>query len=306
MNVAVVDVGSNTVRLNVYACRGGGAEPQLVATRKIAAGLAGYIRRGSMSPRGTERLCQALEEIRLALGHCRFDRLAPFATAPLRNIRNTRDVLEVVRARTGFELDVLSGEREARLGFRGVCDRIDAKGGVLADIGGGSTEVTRFERGAVCRCASFPIGSLNLFDTFVRRGILPNGGELKHLRRRIESTLDSESLEPFGSAPRLIAIGGTARAILKLYRAGSKSLPSQVASVDGLKKLWNRLAKGDRTAIDLILSQVPHRIHTILPGMAILMRLLKRLQSSELEVCPQGLREGYLAELLSTSSQPLR
>ena len=92
MNIAIFDIGSNTIRMNVYAVGKTGSS-DLLLSRKVQAGLASYIRDGQLTDAGVSRLCAALVDLKDCLKHLKIDRLSAFATAALRNISNTTAVL---------------------------------------------------------------------------------------------------------------------------------------------------------------------------------------------------------------------
>ena len=139
-----------------------------------------------------------------------------FATASLRNISNTEQALSIIRAATGYSVEIISGEDEALLGYAGAMQELHLTGGAFLDIGGASTEIVTFEDGKPVDFASFPIGSLSLYRRCVKK-ILPGEGSLKRLRQEISDTIDVSK----GALPPqalLVGVGGTARAALKLAR----------------------------------------------------------------------------------------
>ena len=298
MNIAIFDIGSNTIRMNVYAV-GKTGDYDLLLSRKVQAGLASYIRDGQLTDAGVTRLCESLVDLKDCLRHIKIDRLSAFATAALRNISNTTAVLTKLKRSIDLEVVVLSGSSEANIGYEGVRRLLRAKEGVLLDIGGGSTEITRFNREGVKRCASYPVGSLNLFDEFVESGIWPSRKELKGLRQAVRDHISDEEMEKFGPSDYVCAIGGSTRSVMKLANAflasdDQRSVFTRVEIAD----LRDFLVEGSPEAERLVLRTCPHRIHTIIPGMTILCNLLKRFDAKVLEVCPVGIREGYLQRLL--------
>ena len=108
MIYGIADVGSNTVRLSIYKCEGG--EIRLLMNRKVMAGLAGYVRHGALTPEGIEVACQTLQGYRSLMDNLELPDLRVFATASLRNIRNTEEAVERIREATGVGVDVISGE----------------------------------------------------------------------------------------------------------------------------------------------------------------------------------------------------
>ena len=143
---SVIDIGSNTIRLAVYRVDGEGITG--ILNNKYTAGLAAYVGKdGRMSPEGVERLVDVMGKFRAALDLLPDCECFPFATASLRNVSNREEVIETVRARTGFEIRLLSGYEEAMFDYRGAVRALPGEEGLLVDVGGGSTELVFFRGG---------------------------------------------------------------------------------------------------------------------------------------------------------------
>ena len=214
MKQAIIDIGSNSIRLTLYETEG--QSFKILFREKIMAGLAGYVEDGKLSAEGIECACAGLLTFRKILQTLQIGNVCIFATASLRNISNTERALSVIRAATGFSVEVISGEDEALFGYMGAMQELHLTGGAFLDIGGASTEIVTFEDGTPVDFASFPIGSLSLYRRCVKK-ILPGDGSLKRLRQEISKTID---ISDGALAPRalLVGVGGTARAALKLAR----------------------------------------------------------------------------------------
>ena len=119
MNYAVIDLGSNSMRLSVYDCTDGGIKRSF--TKKEIVGLAGYVTNGVLDATGIEKACMVLNEFKGSAA--RFVDVAEirlFATASLRNIENRDDAVRIITEKTALVPDVLEGDEEATLGFAGV------------------------------------------------------------------------------------------------------------------------------------------------------------------------------------------
>ena len=136
----VIDIGSNTIRLVLYKLKGGVLLPML--NKKVAAGLAAYIEKdGHMTRKGIEKTVEVLYEFSQALDNVNAEAVYAFATASLRNITNSKEVVAEVSDRSGFDIRVLSGDEEATFDFYGATRITGEPDGFIADIGGGSTEL---------------------------------------------------------------------------------------------------------------------------------------------------------------------
>lgn len=293
MKQAIIDIGSNSIRLTLYETEGQGFK--ILFREKIMAGLAGYVEDGKLSAEGVECACEGLLTFRGILQTLAIDRINVFATASLRNISNTEQALSVIRAATGYSVEVVSGEDEALFGYAGAMQELHLTGGAFLDIGGASTEIVTFEDGKPVDFASFPIGSLSLYRHCVKK-ILPGDGSLKRLRQEISKTIDV-SEGALAPRPLLVGVGGTARAVLKLarhYYGISDDCRSMTAEQqDGLCKF---LCSGKKEASDLILRLEAERIHTLVPGLLILQHVFHLFLAEQFVVSKYGVREGFLCQ----------
>ena len=299
MKQAIIDIGSNSIRLTLYE-----TEQQsfkILFREKIMAGLAGYVEDGKLSAEGIECACTGLLTFRGIVQTLQIDSVRVFATASLRNVSNTQQALSVIQAATGYAVEVISGEEEALLGYTGAMQELHMASGAFLDIGGASTEIVTFDSGAPVDYASFPIGSLSLYRRCVKK-ILPGDGSLKRLRQVISGTLDvsGDALVP---RPLIVGVGGTARAALKLARHYYKS-SEDCRSMTGeqLDGLCAFLCSGKKDAIDLILQLEAERIHTLIPGLLILQHAFHLFHAQQLVVGKYGVREGYLCQKILKSN----
>lgn len=296
MQCAVIDIGSNSIRLSVYDAEK--TNFKILFKEKIMAGLASYVEDGVLSPEGIECACHSLIELKERLRLLNIQNVSVFATASLRNINNTQDVLQKIYSTTGFCLEVISGKQEAFYGYTGAMLDLSLPSGIFLDIGGASTEIAFFANGTLIEAESYPIGSLRLYEDCVKN-ILPGKGSRERIKKRIEAELASCRISSCGAS--LACVGGTARAVLKLGRR-RYHLPDScnVLSIDELKALYDDLCNGDRRAAELILKTAPERIHTLLPGMSILCFLAQKTKASQMIVSKYGVREGYLCQRIQT------
>lgn len=292
MNYAIADLGSNTIRLSVYRTGEDGGFERLFSEKEMA-GLANYISGGVLSREGMERACQALGHFQALLRQFGMEELHVFATASLRNIRNTAEAVEAIRRGTGLEVDVVSGSLEGQLGYLGAIRTIDLKNGAMFDIGGGSTELVEVRDGQILRAQSLPLGSLNLFNRHVSK-IWPKRRELEAIADTIQEALALANL-PKEKAARVCGVGGTARAVLKIANAWYGRPPQDRCLTPGeLGELTGLLLQRDKQARKQILNACPDRVHTILPGIALMNAVCGALCQGDIYISQYGVREGYL------------
>ena len=246
MKYALIDMGSNSIRLTVYDLDKNSFK--ILFKEKIMAGLAGYVEMGSL----------------------------------------THSVISCV------EVEVLSGEAEAECGFFGAACDVEMADGLFADIGGASTELALLTGGQLQKAGSVPVGSLKLYRDCVKK-ILPGKGSQQRIMAAVQAAFDGGSLKDIPPMERLVCVGGTARAALRLCKS-LFGLPENSRSFTRaqLELLAEQLCKADKDAADLILRYEPERIHTLIPGLMLLRYMLERYQVSQVTVSHYGVREGYL------------
>lgn len=299
MKQAVIDIGSNSIRLTLYETKE--QSFKILFREKVMAGLAGYVEDGRLTAEGIECACAGLLTFRSILQTLEIEHICVFATASLRNISNTEQALSVIHAATGYSVEVLSGEEEALLGYAGAMQELHLSSGTFLDIGGASTEFVAFDKGTATNFASFPIGSLSLYRHCVKK-ILPGSGSLKRLQKEIATIIDvnESDLTP---RPLLVGVGGTARAALKLARQYYKiSEDCHSITAEQLDGLCTFLCSGKKAASDLILRLEADRIHTIVPGILILQHVFHLFRAQQLVISRYGVREGYLCQRILKSN----
>lgn len=295
MEQAIIDVGSNSVRMVIYDVDAQRRQVQEIYDNKEMAGLAGFVdAQGALSEQGIRRAVDAIGEQLRRLSHFACNDVSAFATAAVRNAANCAQVCERVELACGIRLDVLSGEDEAALSFRGACRGIPVSDGVMFDLGGGSMELVRFERGAVVHSASLPVGSLNLYVAHVG-AILPTDEEIRAITEDVGSRLEGIGWLEGVESPVLVGVGGAVRAAAKLARRHfRRSDDGGMLEVADLRGLLAAAAQDGNAMAHQMLTVEPSRIHTVFPGMAAMDALAQSVAAERIAVARHGVREGYL------------
>ncbi len=286
---SVIDIGSNTIRLSVYKKRE--KTISLIFNKKTMAGLVGYVnKKGYMSPRGIQVAIDTINSYKQILENIKISNVYVFATASLRNIKNTTEAVTAIEEATGYTIDVVSGELEGRYAFIGATCLLPLDQGMVVDIGGGSTEVVAYDKGEIVKSISLPIGSLNLYNKHVKK-ILPSSSELEDIRKDVKDIL--KTLPIGGDFPILCGVGGTVRGISKisnhLNETDTKTITPQL-----LAEIISHITGDKKPATKTMLKVLPERIHTIIPGGIILESIVEKFGCEAITVSSYGVREGYL------------
>ncbi|MGI6590513.1 MAG: exopolyphosphatase [Eggerthellaceae bacterium] len=295
----IIDVGSNTIRLCVYEVTRSKNEhmPNIdtLLNHKAMAGLASYVVDGVMTEQGIKK---AVHVIRGHLRNADFYRCREvhvFATACLRNCKNSERAVREIEEGISYPINLLPGEAEAHLGFRGACLDRPISSGVLVDIGGGSVELTRISKGEETCGISLPQGSLSSFSQYVH-GLVPSFKEMERIQDAFHALLAEYPLESYATR-RLYGIGGSVRSAMKVYGDlfgdGERLGYIEPAHIETMLDAYCHDAAAFAHGA---LHTIPDRVHTFIPGCLILRELFEATGAKRLEVAKKGVREGYLVE----------
>ncbi len=296
MNLGVIDVGSNTVRLCIYDVSIEKRKFKTIMNRKIMAGLASYIVDGELTSEGIAEATASVKKCLKRASYLSPERVDVFATAVLRNISNSAEAIEAIEAGAGCKISLLSNADEAHLGFVGASSRGEMPHGALIDIGGGSTEITVIDAGVDVKRTSLPIGSLSSYGHFVA-DILPTEDEVASIRAKVRELIVSDTSGAcLHRSSELYGVGGSIRALSEVNAWLSPEASSDEVSLAEVERLLADIKSRRREFIDAVLHVAPERIHTISCGLAILVEVFSELDGERLRVCDRGVREGYLIE----------
>lgn len=290
----IIDIGSNSIRLVVY--RGHTRTPPILFNEKVMAGLGrGIAGNGRLSEEGIETAEAALGRFALLCEDMGVDRLRTVATAAVREASNADKFLRRIRHSCGLEVEVISGEDEARYAALGVLSGIPDADGIVGDLGGGSLELIRVEGGRTHERISLPIGSLKL-DAVRKRGS-------RVLSTFVRRALDEVPWASKGNGRAFYMVGGSWRALAQLHMFLTEHPLPVVHQYSMEPETADRLVRTITQIRPKALRAVPNistsRIAS-LPGAAILLRAVtKKLGSSRLVSSAYGLREGLLFDSLS-------
>lgn len=293
MIYAVIDIGSNTVRLSVYKVHG--EKVTNLFNEKEQASLKTYVKDGILLEKGIDRLVSTLKKFKAVVDNFEdIDELHPFATATIRDAANRTEILDRVKEEVGLDIEIISGEEEAKLAFIGASSYVEVSRGILTDIGGGSSEVVIIDQNKVIKSTSLSIGSLSAFNDYVD-GLFLNKDEKKDIDTAVKDLLESNKMYR-EEQELLCAVGGTARATLKFYNEYyNESSYNTVMDASKLNDMIKEfIEKEPRDILDAILAVKPDRVHTLLPGMVILNRLTKYFYCEKISISQTGVREGYV------------
>ena len=292
---AIIDIGSNTVRMVIYNIKDGRAEQ--IMKKKHLVGLAAFLKDGVMTQAGIDRVCEVLKEYREFLTSFRISNVAAFTTAALRNAKNSREAVAEIVNRTGIDVKVISGIEEAEYDFIGATHNLTESDGLLVDIGGASTEIVCFKNREIVMKTSLLIGSLSLHSLFCK-DILPTAEEIKEMRQEAREIIcTDEELKEIRQA-HICGIGGTFKGGSALYnKTFDLEKGNTVIETDKLEDMIKNYSDNKNvaeSALITLMQTCSDRLHTIIPGLIIADTLAKRFESRTITYSDSGVREGYI------------
>src|SRR5437764_29191 len=206
--VAVVDIGSNSVRLVVY--EGLTRSPTPIFNEKVLAGLGREVQtRRLLSADGIDKARAALRRFRALCERLEVASRWVIATAACREAKNGAAFVAEAERVFGSPIDVLSGKREAELSALGVVSGFHNPDGIVGDLGGGSLELTDLQRHRVRPGVTLPLGGLALQDSASK--------SIKKAEKIVRAALEDARLLGSGKGRPFYAIGGTWRALARLH-----------------------------------------------------------------------------------------
>lgn len=294
MNYAMIDIGSNTVKMTVY-----GADKTIIKKYSHPTSLLSYIENGALTAVGIARLLATLTDYQ-SRAERDGARVYAYATASLRDLSNRDGVVSYIKERSGLAIDVVSGEEEARLSFDGIAavSGIDPTSHTVLDLGGGSLEIAAYENDSLV-AHSFRFGALAMYLRFVKN-ILPTREELSTLYGAV--TAEAASVPLPKNRGNALAVGGSLRAFCHIlaHTKGEKYDETRPYFVkrEEAEAFLKKVTDADRATELMLIELEPKRIHTVTPGLCAFLALLDLTGHRDFTVVSGGTREGYLDRII--------
>lgn len=294
---AIIDIGSNSVRLVVYA--GARRAPEILFNEKVMAGLGqGLGAGGPLEPGARAAAMRALQRFRALASAMGVAELRCVATAALRDASDGASF--VAEAAThGLAIDLLSGADEGAASGFGVISAIPHADGIVGDLGGGSLELVRVSGGQVHERVSLPLGVLRLAEIRI-------GRKRQALEKYVASLIGKSGFAAPSGLPFYL-VGGSWRTLGRLHMALTHwplaVLHQYAMPADAAQRLVHALARMDRKRLKAIDGVSASRAPALADAAALLSVLVRQLGTSDLVVSAAGLREGLLYQGLDDATR---
>src|SRR4051794_29396445 len=310
MRLGVLDVGSNTVHLVVVDAHRG-AHPTPMHDDRSVLRLAEHVGPDDvLSKTGEKALLRAVQEACAQAEKQRCDEFLAMVTSAIREASNGLEVLDRIRSRTGVDLQVLTGEEEARLTFLAVRRWFGWSAGQLLvlDIGGGSLELTSGIDEDPDVALSLPLGAGRMTRRFLpeaRKGGRPDLAALEKLEDHAADLLGpaAKKLHKVGQPDLVAATSKTFRTLARLTGAASYSAGLQAPrqlTLEGLDQLVGFVARIESGALAELRGVSPDRAHQVPAGAVVAAAAMRLLDVTCVRICPWALREGVILRRLDS------
>jgi len=296
MRLGVLDVGSNTVHLQVVDTSPG-ARPNPTFNYKEELRLTQYITEENLiSDEGIEKLRGSIKRAIEQSASVQTQELLPFATSALREASNSEKIISSINKDFHIDLQVLTGEEEAKLTFLAARRWFGWSSGrlLVIDIGGGSLEMAAGVDESPEIATSLPLGAARLTKDFLK-GDPYTDKSLRALRDHIENKLEQilPSLVKHQESDRAIATSKTLRTLARLSGDWFDGTGKNI-TVEAIRKISAKLSEMDENARAKLPGVSENRASQIVAGSLVAESVMRNLDIKELEICPWALREGVV------------
>lgn len=291
--IAVVDIGSNSVRLVVYE-RLSRAPTQLFNEKALCGLGRGVSETRRLSDSAVASALASIRRFRALVDQIGVPRVDVLATAAVREASNGGEFIATVEHIMRAKVSVLSGPEEARLAALGVVSGIVRPDGVAGDLGGGSLELIEVSGNSCGAGETFPLGGLALEGA--------SGGDPSKAEKIALKTLEKSKVLQAGRKRTFYAIGGTWRSLAKLHMQQTgyplRVMHEYAIDTAAAVEFCRMVSRHDVESLDSIEAVSKSRRALLRYGAAVLGEILAAMKPAKVVMSALGLREGHLYDLL--------
>src|ERR1700689_2931323 len=300
---ASVDIGSNSVRMEAAEVTPGQPSRILASERQGTRLGASVFRTGRISQESMDLICGVLGGMAQQYKRLEVNAVRSVATAAVRDASNQQEFITRASAALGTDVEIISGQEEARLIHLGVKSRWPhpKERFLFIDIGGGSAEIILSENERMGKAFSKPLGALRLQELFLRTDPA-RPADLHRLGEYIEERIGSAVRRLGGThIDRVVGTSATASAVVcavnRIPRARRDESDRKRAATTQIRKFYRDISTLDISARQKITGIGPRRAEIIVPGTAVLLHILEALHMPALFYSAAGVRDGIIADL---------
>jgi exopolyphosphatase/guanosine-5'-triphosphate,3'-diphosphate pyrophosphatase len=298
MRLGVLDVGSNTIHLQVMDAHPG-ARPTPATNFKTELRLIEHLNdSGEISSEGILLLHEAVKGAVEHAHESKTEEILAFATSAIRDAKNGTEIIKNINLEFDIDLQIMSGDEEARMTFLAARRWLGWSAGrlLVVDIGGGSLEIAIGDDEHPDATISLPLGAARLTRDFLK-GDPYSPKSIRNLEIYVDEVLqDSLPYEiKLHSADHFVATSKTFRTLARIAGNSDNAKRLQTKSLVNLIPKLGEMSNKERSELPGVSSS---RASQILAGSIVARAILEKLQVAEVEICPWALREGLVLRWL--------
>lgn len=298
--LAVIDMGSNSIRLVIFAVSPWGRSKIIHNFKEVARLRDHFDKNNRINEEGIDKIINTLQHFQTITRHYNIINTRGIATAAVRQATNQQEILNRIQNETDYTFNVLSEKEEAYYGYVAVTNSMSIQDGITIDIGGGSTEVTYFKNRELTHYHSFPFGSLTL-KSFIKHD-KPTPYEMKELTDFLREQYEQLPWLQGHEVP-LIGIGGSARNMCLIHQSDIEyPLPDvhqyemPISEIERINHMLQEMSLNKREKVDGLSKD---RADIIIPSIHAIQTLADVINAPSFIMSQKGLREGiFYSELL--------
>ncbi|MEE9225465.1 MAG: Ppx/GppA phosphatase family protein [Bacteroidota bacterium] len=300
MRIAAIDIGTNTVLLLVAEVDQHGKIDTLAYEQRLPRLGRGVAEHHNVTREAMEAVARVLMEFRVIYTSLNVEKVIACGTSAVRAARNRNQFLAHIKAVTGLDVSVLSGDEEALWTYRGALSGIREVGSLatVIDIGGGSTEVIVGDRKTVHQRLSLDIGSVHLTERYLKRSP-PDTEEVEHALRVVQ--MEFERLSGFHfSGTVLVGVAGTVTTVAALAQGLPTFDLSKIAgyrlSKNSVDRAYRMLRMKTADQIRKLSDVTEGRADILFAGVLILREFMERFKFGTIITSERGVRYGLVMQ----------
>ncbi|WP_179396100.1 Ppx/GppA family phosphatase [Lacticaseibacillus absianus] len=303
MHYGVIDLGSNSARLSVWALDADGTPKQVLKLKEMVRLSEGMGPTRTLQEPAMSRTIAALS--RFVTAAAAFDDLTleAYATAATRQASNQKEFLRRVRQATALVITVIEGTREAELDYLGVINTLPIQNALILDTGGASTELVLVQNRKLQHRVSLPVGSVNLTERYLGRDQI-SAAELFNLISEFNRVLNSIWWLRKALNLPIVALGGSNRTLAKIQRrkeqmVNFEDIHGYRMATTAANAIFADILSKDLDGRKAVPGLAKERADIIVGGLIPVITMIRYLDSDRLTFSQNGLREGALYAYLN-------
>ncbi len=306
-NIGIIDLGTNSIRFDIYTLEHATITGRLYRMKEMVRLGEGVFQTQKLHPKAIERCMQAFEIIAEKTKEYNVTHNIAFATSALRSANDAQDFVAKVERKYKIKIQIISGEREAKLIAKGITNNEILPNDITAliDIGGGSTELNITYKHQLIDSISFDLGAARLQQLFLDGNEtlnkkLPAVNELRFFaREKIRAFAQGKHWLPLYAS---VGSSGTVRAIAKMIKKQGGT--TEPFSRRDLKSLAEKLIPLSRDELLKVPGMEEKRVDLILSGILLFEQMIEELHIEEIYTSEISLRDGILDEEIENYLRP--